>query len=257
MIGRSDDSKISRLQEYEIFASLIDINKTLTYPRFSGDGRFLKIYDLAEMVKATGSPRDDSENLFTARILLLLESQPITNEDLYNKAIKDVASHYYRDGKGRDDFRPLFLLNDLLRYWRTLCLNYEEFRNQQDRPWLKKNLNLKFSRKLTIFSTVTYLLAGKANNQNGFEEGCRITPIERLASALDSIEDPDLLDGFKETLNDYEGFLLAKENSLHDGHGTPRERTKLTDAANRFGSFLHSIIESPRIDGNLRKYTII
>lgn len=250
-------SSISRLEEYEAFASLIEINHKLGFPKFSGDGRFLKTYELNEMIKATGSPRDDSENLFTARMLLLLESQPVTNESLYNKGIDEVISNYFRDGSGREDFRPLFLLNDILRYWRTLCLNYEEYRSDINRPWFKKNLNLKFSRKLTIFSTVFAISAGEANDTISFRKLCKLTPIERLAKALDSIEDDRLLKGFAETLNDYELFLRGKEKALVSESSPHITKRRYSEAAKKFDAFLHEIINSPRVDGVIKKYLFI
>ncbi|MDX1914978.1 MAG: hypothetical protein SFU55_05280 [Methylophilus sp.] len=250
-------SSISRLEEYETFSSLIQINQTLSFPRFSGDGRFLKTYELDEMIKATGSPRDDSENLFTARMLLLLESQPITNQELYTKGINDVVSNYYRDGSGKEDFRPLFLLNDILRYWRTLCLNYEDLRSDKNRPWFKKNLNLKFSRKLTIYSTVFGIVSGLANDKESFKKLCELTPMERLAKALDNIEDETLLTGFEKLLNNYELFLRGKEKSIVSDEAPTTKKRRYSNAAKEFDLFLHEVINSQRIDGLLRRYLLI
>lgn len=252
-----DLNSVTRLEEYEVFSSLIQINQELNFPRFSGDGRFLKTYEVDEMIKATGSPQDDSENLFTARMLLLLESQPIANEALYSSGIEDVISNYYRDGRGRDDFRPLFLLNDILRYWRTLCLNYEVYRGDPERPWFKKNLNLKFSRKLTIFSTVFAIMAELANDQVSFNQLCNLTPLERLAKALDAIEDPNLLAGFKQFLNDYEVFLRGKDKAIVAEDAPKVTKRRYIDAAKRFDAFLHSVIDSHRIDGVIRRYVLI
>ena len=165
--------------------------------------------------------------------------------------------NYFRDGFGRGDFRPLFLMNDLLRYWRTLCLNYEVYRSEQERPWLKKNLNLKFSRKLTIFSTVLSLLAGKAQDANSFIDLCSQTPIERLATALDAIDDPTLLPGFKKALSDYESFLRAKESSQIEHESNEVLRRRYANLASRFGRFFHEAFESQRIDGDLRRYVLI
>lgn len=250
-------NSISRLEEYEAFSSLIQINQKLDFPKFSGDGRFLKTYELSEMIKATGSPLDDSENLFTARMLLLLESQPITNEGLYQKGIDDVISNYFRDGSGKDNFRPLFLLNDILRYWRTLCLNYEEYRSDQNRPWFKRNLNLKFSRKLTIFSTVLAILAGLGNDAESFKRLCKLTPLERLASALDNIEDESLLDDFKSLLSNYELFLRAKEQQLVADETPIHKKRRYSKAATEFDHFFHKAIESHHVDGILRRYLLI
>ncbi|MDM0122632.1 hypothetical protein [Variovorax arabinosiphilus] len=253
----SGKSSVSRLEEYEVFSALIRINEDLNYPKFSGDGRFLKTYELQDMIKATGSPQDDSENLFTARMLLLLESQPVTNEELYQRGTALVVENYFRDGLGRDNFRPLFLMNDLLRYWRTLCLNYEVYRNEPERPWLKKSLNLKFSRKLTIFSTVLSLLAGRASDSSAFLDLCNLTPIERLADALDAIDDPTLEKGFSNALGTYESFLKAKEIGSIEFETTPTFRKRHADLADRFGRFLHEAFDSHRIDGDLRRYVLI
>lgn len=250
-------SSISRLQEYEAFASLININTELGYPKFSGDGRFLKTYELDEMIKATGSPRDDSENLFTARMLLILESQPITNERLYNDGIRKIIDNYFRDGSGRVDFRPLFLLNDILRYWRTLCLNYEDYRSDANRPWFKKNLNLKFSRKLTIFSTVFAISSFESMDADSFRNLCQLTPLERLAKALDIIEDDALLEGFQQTLQDYELFLRGKEKAIVSDKTPNSKKTRYKNASKRFDTFLHNIIESPKADSVIKKYLFI
>ena len=72
------------------------------------------------MLEALGGPQDDSENLFTARMLLLLEARCVCNQPLYDDIVDKILKHYFRDSRGKSTFRPLFLLNDLLRYWRTL-----------------------------------------------------------------------------------------------------------------------------------------
>jgi hypothetical protein len=248
---------ISRLEEYEVFAALIRVNEQLQFPRFSGDGRFLKTYELRDLIKATGAPQDDSENLFTARMLLLLESQPITNRPLYERSTSEVVQNYYRDGKGRDNFHPLFLLNDILRFWRTLCLNYEVFRSDLHRPWLKKNLNLKFSRKLTIFSTVLSLVAGRGNTAADFLRLCSETPIERLARALDAVGDGNLAAGFEGCLKEYEAFIAAKELADMDSNANEQLKRDLTAAAERFGDFFHAALQSKNISDELRRYLLV
>lgn len=248
---------ISRLEEIEVFGALIQINASLGFPRFSGDGRFLKTYELDDMIRATGSPRDDSDNLFTARMLLVLESQPLTNDSLYDLSVERVVDHYFRDGAGRKDFRPLFFLNDVLRYWRTLCLNYEYYRNELGRPWWKKNLNLKFSRKLTIFSTVLSLMSGVIQEKQQLISLCEMTPIQRLANALDAIDDVALLDDFEQLLDDYELFLQAKAENRVQDRTNIRQVNKYTDAADRFGKFFEHAVLSHRIDGVLRRYVFL
>ena len=76
-VTADDDPKLrSRLCEYTLFAHLIRSNEELSFPPFSNDGEYLKIHFLEDLKKGTGSRRDDSENLFTVRMLLMLKSEP-------------------------------------------------------------------------------------------------------------------------------------------------------------------------------------
>ena len=66
-----------RLIQITLFSELMAINIRLGFPPFSNDGEYLKVYFMEDLTSRTGSPRDDSENLFTTHMLLMLESQPI------------------------------------------------------------------------------------------------------------------------------------------------------------------------------------
>ena len=65
--------KRRHLQDIDILAAAININRSLGYEPFSNDGEFLKIHSLNHMLKALGAPQDDSENLFTTRMLLRIQ----------------------------------------------------------------------------------------------------------------------------------------------------------------------------------------
>lgn len=102
-------------------ARLIETAKEMEFPPFSQDGRYLGVQYVSEMEKVLGSPNDDSLNAFTARMLLLLESRPCTTEGVYERLLERIIGFYYRDFEDHaDDFLPVFLVNDILRFWRTL-----------------------------------------------------------------------------------------------------------------------------------------
>ncbi len=143
-------------QERELICRIDRVNKDLGCEPFSNRS-YIKVYRLTELLKHTGSPQDDSENSLTVRMLLLLESTYLGNPEAYRRVRRQILLQYFRDERGKDSYRPLFLLNDVLRYWRTLCLNYEQLRHDFNRPWWKKNANLKFSRMITVFATVAAL----------------------------------------------------------------------------------------------------
>jgi predicted nucleotidyltransferase len=250
------ETKVSHLEEIQLLAKLIQINSALALPEFSGDGRYLKIHSVKDLVDSTGDANDDSENYFTTRLLLLLESKAVWNTELRKSAIERVLENYFKDGKGKDDFRPLFLLNDLLRYWRTICLNYERNRIAPTAKWWKKNLNLKFARKLTVFSSVLSIVTKAVETKEDILMLAEQVPLQRLALALDALGDEQHLAAFCVILDDYESFLAAKS------HGEVEELTdtRKTDfdlKAERFGHFFYDVLMSPKIDASLRRYLLI
>lgn len=255
--GRTPGTRsVTKLQEIEVLSELIHVNAALGLPAFSGEGEYFKIHEVKQLLAGTGTSTDDSENLFTTRLLLLLESKCIANDTLYQKATEQVIEMYIRDGKGRVDYRPLFLLNDILRYWRTLCLNYEKTRHDLNKPWWKKNLNLKFSRKLTVFSSVLGILTDQIDNYAKFAPLSQMTPMERLASSLDKLGDKALFPSFLNFLDNYEEFLAAKSHAeLDQLSSTDLEHFRVT--AQQFDDFLHSVFESDNLDSKLVRYLVI
>ena len=250
------ERSLTRLEEIMVLSDLVQVNSELKLPPFSGDGEFFKIHEVTDLVVGTGTAKDDSENLFTTRLLLLLESKCIANDKLYSSATVRVCEMYFRDGKGRHDYRPLFLLNDILRYWRTLCLNYERTRHDSRKPWWKKNINLKFSRKLTVFSTVLAILADQVDTSEKFSIISSLTPMERLAYALDKLGEVDLLNDFLQFLDNYEEFLAAKSHAELE-ELAPEVAAHYRETAQEFDDFIHSAFSSARLDKQLIRYLLI
>ncbi len=253
---QADSRTLSRLEEIQALSEIIQVNSELGLPAFSGDGEYFKIHEVSQLLAGTGTSTDDSENLFTTRLLLLLESKHLSNEALYVSATKKVFEMYIRDGTGREDYRPLFLLNDILRYWRTICLNYERTRHDRSKPWWKKNLNLKFSRKLTVFSTVLAILIEHVDTFEKFLPITSMTPMERLAYSLDALGDKSYAHEFLSFLNNYEEFLAAKSHAeLEDIRPDAAQHFRTT--AQHFDEFLHDVFASVKLDRTLVRYLLI
>lgn len=246
--------KVPNLQQIHIFSKLIEINKRLGFPPFSNDGQFLTIHNLNDLKNKAGYPEDDSLNLFTTRMLMILESKVIYNEKLYREILSEIIEHYLRDRKGHEEFKPLFLLNDILRFWRTLCLNYEALRHDRNRPWRKKNINLKFSRLLTVFSTVLTIINKHNINHNDILDICNKTPLERIAWVLDNMED-DFVEKYTRLLLLYQNFLKAKEE------GEIEKNLKLKEQLNydaiEFANIIFTFLNSEKIDKKLKQYLVI
>ena len=169
---------LTNLNEIILKARLIEANRKLEFEDFSGDGEYVKSYDAkTDLIDKLGTREDDYKNILTARLLLLLESRPVLNAELYAIVIDAIVANYWRDYvQNSASFLPVFLFNDILRFWKTLCLNYEERTGDARTDLAQKqledqdpklrgkrrlhNYKLKYSRMLTCYSAIIYLMAG-------------------------------------------------------------------------------------------------
>ncbi len=221
--GRDDKDGqrlLRRLDEIRIKADLIEATQKLGIPDFSGDGEYLNHYTVGELVGTLGKPEDDVSNTFTARLLLLLESRPLLGESVYHDIIEDVIGAYWRDYEDhKNEFMPAFLANDILRLWRTFCVNYEA-RTSTDPPEKKakrklKNYKLKHSRLLTCYSALIYLLAvfteRKTVSPTDAVDMIKLTPTARLEWTLSQQHFHSAHSTVGDVLECYESFLADRD----------------------------------------------
>lgn len=180
---------LTRLDEICLKAQLIQSVRDLEFPEFSGDGEYLEHYSVEQLVRSLGTPEDDATNTFTARLLLILESRALIGGRAYQDAVDGVIAAYWRDYTDhQNDFLPAYLTNDILRLWRTFCVNYEA--RTQTEPDLRrqkrrlKSYKLKHSRLLTCYSALLYLMAVWNKKQSVSPDDARrmvsLTPTERI-----------------------------------------------------------------------------
>lgn len=154
----SASTSFGRLQFFQVASRLIDAARDGGFPPFSNDGEYLDVHPLRTLIGHLGTREDDHTNVFTARMLLLLESRPILGVAAYNRAIAAVVATYWKDFPSNErDFLPVFLTNDIQRYWNVLCLSYEAQGAKTTAARRLLNYKLKFSRLLTCHSAILYL----------------------------------------------------------------------------------------------------
>lgn len=110
-----------------------------------------------ELLAAIGLD-DDTNARLTRRILLLEESVWLFNEELHKALIADLVQRYL-DAKqlGRTQMAR-FLLNDLVRYWRTLTIDYQA-KADTNGAYATRYMKLIVSRKFTFASSILPLFA--------------------------------------------------------------------------------------------------
>jgi predicted nucleotidyltransferase len=259
IVGKVDDQKkrlLKRLDEICVKADLIELTRKVGIPEFSGDGRYLEYYTVYDLTKTLGTPEDDVTNTFTARLLLLLESCPLLEADVYDEITEEVIAAYWGDYEDhKSEFMPAFLANDILRLWRTFCVNYEA-RTAKEPPEEKakrklKNYKLKHSRLLTCYSALLYLLAVYRQERTvGPADAVamiRMTPTSRLEWLLRQASLASAHGKVDNLLEQYEQFLQttnANESELVARFLDKEASREYMRDANNFGDLVFDVLNS-------------
>lgn len=247
--SHSESIRMRRTNEIRLFGRLIDAVADLGFPELSNDAQYLEAHDTKDVLSQLGSPDDDYKNYFTTRMLLLLESQCLYGKESYDRVIQDILQSYHRDYQDHEDhFRPWFLLNDIMRFWKTLLLNYENKRNAPDSDAAikqrVKNFKLKFSRATTCFATICAIGAlGTTVSTQGIGEIVRSVPRKRLLSVAEAF--PVLAPTVDQILDEYAWFLeqtALPTAEIEDLFREDESRERMSMRAQAYGELLFQLV---------------
>ena len=241
-----------------------------------------------DIIHQIGGQYDTNKNT-TQRILLLLESCPIGKRtEAYERVIRGVINRYLEEDVHpliRDSRRyrvPRFLLNDIVRFWRTMAVDFAS--KQRDRAgegWGLRNAKLRMSRKL-IFASGLLVCFGTTldpdlNDQistdkdaiklklvNYIRDRVRLSPLQILAKSVEQYEVPDTT--AKELFGAYAEFLgLLDDEQARNALKALRASDSRTDTAfqrvreisRAFENALdHIFFENPNVAPLTRKYGV-
>lgn len=194
-----------------------EIEDTLVEMKLKKPGRERTFGNLAfshELLHEIGGERDTNANL-TRRVLLLLESRAILQVEPFNRVRRQVLRRYleedvgwhYQPGKPSI---PLFFLNDISRYWRTVTVDYAQKRRvRRSEGWAIRTTKLGMSRKLTY---VAGLFSCFGCAKIGIEQKRADDRVKELVSYLERMLSLTPLEVFAETALRYWYIESLRDN---------------------------------------------
>ena len=241
-----------------------------------------------DIIHQIGGQNDTNMNT-TQRILLLLESAPIGDRtEAYNRVMRAVIDRYLDEDSNlltHDGTRyrvPRFLLNDIVRFWRTMAVDFaSKQRDRAGKGWGLRNAKLRMSRKLIFASgllvcfsaTLDEDLRGKISTDkdairlglaNHIRELVKMTPLEIVANSIERYRIPEsiarkLFDAYSEflaILNNEKDRNALDELRSEDARRDPTFR-RIRDISATFGNALgHIFYENDQVKPLTKKYGV-
>lgn len=196
-------------------------------------------FDIDGLVTNVGLDADTNRNL-TRRMLLLLESRELAGS-IHTGSWSAILDRYLRFGI-KNNRPPRFLLNDLVRYWRTICVDFEGKHRDTggaDPKWVTRNAKLRTSRKLLFAGGLIPILLCHLRQEDEMARfltsWLTATPSDRLAAAFLHY---DAIDEGVRTFAAYDRWIAIMQDSVK------RAELKELRAATRDGSELWQEIRS-------------
>ena len=149
----ADAESITQAIYAELSAKLIRDTKL----REPGSSKLFGVYiKNSDLVQHIGLQGDTNTNL-TRRVLLLEESVSLANSAYHRRLLEEIVEAYLSLRSPGSTAFPRVLINDIVRYWRTVAVDYHAKSRPSSRYSLRY-LKLLFSRKFCYFSALAPLI---------------------------------------------------------------------------------------------------
>lgn len=190
---------------------------------------------------------DDTNKNITRRMLYLLEGEWVANEDGFGRLRTDLVARYVPEDLDEQKI-VRFFLNDVIRYWRTICVDFEHKTADATKPRAIRLVKLRLSRMLLYVAGIA--AARQTVGRNSVAKRERLVELLALPplQRLEEIHGPDKVAPVQ-TL--YATFLSAlncedirSKLELPGSQGlSTQEFGELTEVAREFKAELLALLE--------------
>lgn len=208
-----------------------------------GSGQFESQEDFLRNV---GGTKDKNEKL-TQRMLFMLEGECLYNHGLFDE-IRDALIDVYVKPDLGDHQLARFFLNDLVRYWHTIAVDFEFKVSEGAKPWGVRNLKLTFSRKLLYFSGIVMAAETAQKTRSAKKQALRrlasMSPIDRIKDVCGDEADRifEWYGIFLERLSD-DGFRKMADDQSEIRKDQSEDFRELKNLGQRFSWELERVLQ--------------
>lgn len=225
----------------EVHPARSDVEAILDRPPGS-QGIFGEPVSSTTIIERIGLEADSNTNL-SRRMLLLLESVHATRQDIYDDVHAQLLDRYL-DQSVKPLRPPRFLLNDVIRYWRTMCVDFAGKEREGPEKWGLRNAKLRTARKILFAGRLLPVLECESRTKDEMAKFLatqfRMPRVDRIAM---SFIKHGAIDQGARALTAYDEFLAIldnedKRNHLNKLTRETAKRSDVFDEAARLGKEL-------------------
>jgi hypothetical protein len=204
--------------------------KKLQFEEPNARGVFIKPVDIKNLTTNSGDSEEQYDQV-AKRILFILESTWLYQEDEYEILLRRIVDIYAEDVRQDPKKNFVYLLNDVVRFFRALCVNYQHTKSATEfGKWPIRNTKLRHSRVIMYFSMISAI--GLLSRYDGADKIdmlvslIKLPPLRRLAVAYELSGDR----AFFKVAQFYNQFLAVLSN------GDNRKELRDLEYASRYDS---------------------
>jgi predicted nucleotidyltransferase len=260
------DSKDPKLVEVDTAVAELAQQRDFELSNPTGHPKF-GVYKPSELAREIGEDADSNTRM-TVRMCLLLESVDVGGRATVSKTKESLMETYLAKNNLRDGVPPRFLLNEVVRFWRTMAVDFEgKMRRRDDRGWALRNGKLRTVRKMLYASGLLPLLQCEQLTADAMRpflsERFELRPADRVAAAF---LEYGLIDDGARALQAYSDFLRILDSQddrreLDAMNRDSRRESELWERVQVSGRHLHDSITALLFDSQLgpttREYAVL